>query len=85
MAVENGIRQSVLALGSINKAWAAAVAAPLADWLVGIAADQLWSKWHIATPDSAEMALASLVVGLIVYWVPNLPAATSDAAVVPHE
>lgn len=67
------IKKRVAVIGTINKAWAAAVAAPLADWLVGILADVLWDRLHIAMPDSAEMALVSLIVGLIVYRVPNLP------------
>lgn len=68
------IKKGVAAIGTINKAWAAAVAAPLADWLVGIFADVLWNKLHVAMPDSAAMALVSLMVGLIVYRVPNLSA-----------
>jgi len=64
----------VAAIGTINKAWAAAVAAPLADWLVGIVADALWSGPRLAMPDSAQMALVSLIVGLVVYRVPNLAA-----------
>jgi hypothetical protein len=70
------IEKGIAAVGVINKAWAAAIAAPLAEWLVGILADALWNRWQIATPDSAEMALASLIVGLVVYHVPNLPAGT---------
>ncbi|WP_374382921.1 hypothetical protein [Dongia sp.] len=79
MAQEGTLKQSVLALGGLNKAWAAAVAAPLADWLIGIIADQLWAQWHIAMPDSAAMALTSLIVGLIVYRVPNLPQPSTEA------
>lgn len=60
------------ALGAINKAWAAAIAAPLADWAIGLAADALWTGPRIAMPDEAQVALVSLVVGLVVYWVPNL-------------
>lgn len=60
-------------LGTINKAWAAAIAAPLAQWLVGIMADALWNGPRIAMPEEAEMALAALIVGLVVYLVPNLP------------
>lgn len=66
------IAKSVAGIGTINKAWAAAIAAPLADWLVGIIADALWNGPRIAMPDSAQMALVSLVVGLVVYRVPNL-------------
>lgn len=66
--------------GTINKAWAAAIAAPLADWLVGILADALWDRLHIATPDSAQMALVSLIVGLVVYRVPNLANDMADQA-----
>ncbi|WP_374374842.1 hypothetical protein [Dongia sp.] len=61
------------AIGTINKAWAAAIAAPLADWLVGIIADGLWNGPRIAMPESAEIALSALIVGLVVYHVPNLP------------
>lgn len=61
-------------LGAINKAWAAAIAAPLADWLVGILADALWNGSRIAMPETAEVALSALIVGLVVYRVPNLPA-----------
>lgn len=68
------VGKGVAALGTINKAWAAAIAAPLAEWLVGLLADALWSHWQIAMPDSAEMAIVSLLVGLVVYHVPNLPA-----------
>ena len=64
--------KSVAAIGTINKAWAAAIAAPLADWVVGIVADALWSGPRIAMPDSAQLALVSLIVGLVVYRVPNL-------------
>lgn len=75
------IAKSVAAIGTINKAWAAAIAAPLADWLVGIAADALWNGPRIAMPDSAQMALVSLLVGLVVYRVPNLePQQASDAS-----
>jgi hypothetical protein len=66
------IAKSAEAIGTINKAWTAAIAAPLADWLVGILADFLWNGLRIAMPDSAQMALVSLIVGLIVYRVPNL-------------
>lgn len=68
------ITKSVAAIGTVNKAWAAAIAAPLADWLVGIAADALWNGPRIAMPDSAQLALVSLIVGLVVYRVPNLTA-----------
>lgn len=71
---------SMTALGTINKAWAAAIAAPLVDWLVGLFADALWNGPRIATPESAEMALVSLVVGLIVYWVPNVSSAEEKSA-----
>lgn len=70
----------ISALGAINKAWAAAIAAPLAHWLVGIAADALWNGPRIAMPEEAEMALASLIVGLVVYWVPNLQPREEQAA-----
>lgn len=80
MAQENSLKQGVLALGAINKAWAAAIAAPLADWMIGIIADQLWAKWHIAMPDSAAMALTSLIVGLVVYRVPNLAQPATEPA-----
>lgn len=66
------IAKSIAAVGTINKAWAAAIAAPLADWLVGMAADALWNGPRIAMPDSAQMALVSLMVGLVVYHIPNL-------------
>ncbi|MBK8159432.1 MAG: hypothetical protein IPK59_11935 [Rhodospirillaceae bacterium] len=66
------IMKNVAMVGTINKAWAAAIAAPLADWVVGIAADALWNGPRIAMPDSAQMALVSLIVGLVVYHVPNL-------------
>jgi len=69
------IGKSVAALGTINKAWAAAIAAPLAEWLVGLLADALWNRLQVAMPDSAEMALVSLIVGLVVYHMPNLSAA----------
>jgi hypothetical protein len=68
------IAKGVAAFGTINKAWAAAIAAPLAEWLVSLMADALWSRWQIAMPDSAGMAVVSLVVGLVVYHVPNLSA-----------
>ncbi|WP_303979462.1 hypothetical protein [Dongia mobilis] len=68
------ITKSVAAIGTINKAWAAAIAAPLADWLVGMVADTLWNGPRIAMPDSAQLALVSLLVGLVVYGVPNLAA-----------
>lgn len=80
------IKQGIAAIGTIskdgtiNKAWAAAIAAPLADWLVGILADVLWDRLHIATPDGAQMALVSLIVGLVVYRVPNLAANSADQA-----
>ncbi|WP_374656102.1 hypothetical protein [Dongia sp.] len=70
----SAIGKSAAAIGSINKAWAAAIAAPLAEWLVGVLADALWSGLHVAMPDSAELALVSLIVGIVVYYVPNLPA-----------
>lgn len=70
----------ISALGAINKAWAAAIAAPLANWLVGIAADALWNGPRIAMPEEAEMALTSLIVGLVVYWVPNLQPREEQAA-----
>lgn len=66
------IAKTVVAIGAINKAWAAAIAAPLADWLVGILADMLWNGPRIAMPDSAQVALVSLIVGLVVYRIPNL-------------
>ncbi|MBI2253008.1 MAG: hypothetical protein HYU58_00160 [Proteobacteria bacterium] len=72
------IGKGMVALGTVNKAWAAAIAAPLAEWLVGLLADTLWAKWQIATPDSAEMAIVSLIVGLVVYHMPNLPAEPAD-------
>jgi hypothetical protein len=78
------IKQGIAAIGTIskggtiNKAWAAAIAAPLADWLVGILADTLWERLHLATPDSAQMALVSLIVGLVVYQVPNLAPDAAD-------
>jgi hypothetical protein len=78
------IKQGIVAIGTIskggtiNKAWAAAIAAPLADWLVGILADTLWERLHLATPDSAQMALVSLIVGLVVYQVPNLAPDAAD-------
>ncbi|MDY0872522.1 hypothetical protein [Dongia rigui] len=68
------IESRVAALGTINKAWAAAIGAPIAEWLVGLLADALWTNWQIKMPDSAEMAAVSLLVGLAVYQVPNLPA-----------
>jgi hypothetical protein len=68
------IAKGVAALGTINKAWAAAITAPLAEWLVGLLADSLWWRWQIVMPESAEMAVVSLVVGLVVYHVPNLSA-----------
>jgi hypothetical protein len=67
------IGKGIAAIGTVNKAWAAAIAAPLAEWLIGVVADLLWRKWQIATPDSAAIALVSLIVGLVVYHVPNLP------------
>lgn len=67
------VSNPVMTLGTINKAWAAAIAAPLADWLIGLLADALWNGPRIAMPESAEMALAALIVGLVVYRVPNLP------------
>lgn len=66
------IVKSISALGAINKAWAAAIAAPLAEWVTGLAADAMWAHWRIAMPDSAELAIVSLIVGLVVYCVPNL-------------
>ena len=75
------ITKSVATIGTINKAWAAAITAPLADWLVGIAADALWNGPRIAMPDSAQIALVSLIVGLVVYRVPNLaPDQSGDSA-----
>lgn len=68
------IAEKVTALGAINKAWAAAIAAPLADWLVGILADALWNGPRIAMPSEAATALVALIVGIVVYLVPNLPA-----------
>ena len=65
-------------IGTINKAWAAAIAAPLADWIVGIGVDALYNAWKIVTPDTAHTALVSLIVGVVVYWVPNLDPASSD-------
>jgi hypothetical protein len=73
------IQKNIAAIGTINKAWAAAIAAPLADWLVGIIADSLWNGPRIAMPESAEIALSALIVGLVVYHVPNLPP-QSDAS-----
>lgn len=70
---QSATRRGMAAFGSINKAWAAAIAAPLAEWLAGLLAETLWNRFSIATPDSAELALASLAVGLVVYFVPNLP------------
>ncbi len=66
------IGKNIAALGVINKAWAAAIAAPLAEWFAGLVADALWAHWRIAMPDSAELAIVSLIVGLVVYRVPNL-------------
>jgi len=68
------IEKRVAAFGTINKAWAAAIAAPLAEWLVGLLTGALWERWQIATPDSAKIAIVSLIVGLVVYHVPNLSA-----------
>lgn len=68
------------AIGTINKAWAAAIAAPLADWLIGILADGLWNGPRIAMPESAEIALSALIVGLVVYYVPNLVPQDSAAS-----
>jgi hypothetical protein len=65
--------EKVTALGTINKAWAAAIAAPLADWLIDLLADAMWNGPRIAMPESAAMALSALIVGLVVYHVPNLP------------
>lgn len=59
-------------IGTINKAWAAAVAAPIADWLTGIGADALFNCCKIATPDNVQLAASSILVGLVVYYVPNL-------------
>jgi hypothetical protein len=67
------LTEKMASLGTINKAWAAAIAAPLADWLIGLMADALWNGPRIAMPESAEMALSALIVGLVVYHVPNLP------------
>jgi hypothetical protein len=74
------ISEKVAVLGTINKAWAAAIAAPLADWLVGILADALWNGARIAMPETAEVALSALIVGLVVYRVPNLPAVQTKEA-----
>jgi hypothetical protein len=63
---------------TINKAWGAAIAAPLADWLVGLAAEALWNGPGIAVTAEARLALVSLIVGLVVYFVPNLPAAKGE-------
>lgn len=71
------IAKGVATVGTMNKAWVAAITAPLADWLVGLAADALWNGPRIATPDSAQMALVSLIVGLAVYCVPNLDTQTA--------
>lgn len=68
------IEKGVAAFGTINKAWAAAIAAPLAEWLVGLLTSALWERWQIATPDSAKIAVVSLIVGLVVYHMPNLSA-----------
>jgi hypothetical protein len=70
--------KNIAVLGTLNKAWAAAIAAPLAEWVVGVIADSLWNHAKIAMPDSAEMALVSLIVGLVVYHMPNLPPAVND-------
>ncbi len=73
------IGRGISTLGTINKAWAAAIAAPLAEWLVGLLADMLWVRWQVATPDSAKVAIVSLLVGLVVYHMPNLSTdATAD-------
>lgn len=66
------INQRLTTLGTINKAWAAAIVAPLAEWLIGLTADSLWQTWQIAMPDGVQMALVSLIIGLVVYRVPNL-------------
>lgn len=66
------VQNTASAIGTFNKAWVAAIAAPLADWIVGIVADALFNAWHIATPDTAHTALVSLLVGVAVYIVPNM-------------
>jgi hypothetical protein len=76
--ITKDVAGSLANLGTINKAWAAAIAAPLADWLVGLAADAIWNGPRIAMPDSAQLALVSLIVGLVVYHVPNLASAQAD-------
>lgn len=63
--------KTMTAIGTINKAWAAAIAAPLADWMVGVLADKLIDV-EILMPEAAHVALVSLIVGLVVYRVPNL-------------
>jgi len=65
---------TVNAVGQINKAWAGAIAAPLADWLVDVLNSALTTSFSQPIPESAQMALTALIVGLVVYKVPNLKA-----------
>ena len=51
-----------------TKAWVAGIAAPIADWLVGLLAAQ------VVMPDAVQVALVTLLVGVVVYAVPNAKA-----------
>lgn len=60
------------AVGTINKATAAALAAPITDWLAQLAADQLVTCCMVAMPVAVEMSLSSILLGLVVWAVPNV-------------
>ena len=53
---------------TFSKAWVAGIAAPIATWLVGLAAAQ------VAMPDAVQVALVTLLVGAVTYAVPNAEA-----------
>lgn len=64
-------KAAAVAVGTINKATAAALAAPITDWLAQLAADHLVTCCTIAMPVAVEMSLSSILLGLVVWLVPN--------------
>jgi hypothetical protein len=58
-------------LGQFNKAWMAGFMAPIADWLVDLADKATTTYLQTPIPDAVQIALASGIIMLAVWKVPN--------------
>ena len=70
------IGSAVTGLGTINKAWAATVATPVANWLVSFIASY-FATTSYPMPQEVSVGLTGLLVGIVVWAIPNLKGASA--------